>query len=100
QDGKQAAKWVLPWDGNCFVTASAWSEIATGVSAAPAYPFFIVPMARIAEYSPLLEPDFRPTAVDEPQIIFRRDVESEFDPEYFYGRRPKVELLWRLGIPG
>ena len=23
-----------------------------------------------------------------------------FNEDYFYGRRPKVELLWRLGVPG
>jgi hypothetical protein len=29
RDGKGRAKWVLPWDGNCFLTAQAWSEIVT-----------------------------------------------------------------------
>jgi hypothetical protein len=36
----------------------------------------------------------------EPQILFRRDALEEFDEAYPYGRRSKVELLWRLNVPG
>jgi hypothetical protein len=100
RDGKTVAKWVLPWDGNCFVTASAWNEIVGAVCAAPDLPYFIVPMARITDNARLLEADFRPDANEEPQILFRRDATIEFDPGYCYGRRSKVEMLWRLGVPG
>lgn len=100
RDGRSIAKWVLPWDGNCFVTASAWNEIVATVCAAPELPYFVVPMARITDNERLLEADFRPDAGEEPQILFRRDTTIEFDPEYFYGRRPKVEILWRLGVSG
>jgi hypothetical protein len=100
REGRTLAKWVLPWDGNCFVTASAWQEIREAVRAAPELPYFIVPMARVTDNSELLDGDTRPPACDEPQILFRRDVALEFDPEYPYGRRPKVNLLWRLGVPG
>src|SRR5690606_37986335 len=34
-DGRKRAKWVLPWDGNCYVTAEAWEQITRGVIAAP-----------------------------------------------------------------
>lgn len=100
REGRSAAKWVLPWDGNCFLTTSAWNEIVTAVRAAPELPFFIVPMARVTENRRLLDADFRPAAAEEPQVIFRCDTTLEFDPDYCYGRRPKVELLWRLGVPG
>ncbi|HEX7034352.1 MAG TPA: alginate lyase family protein [Pseudomonadales bacterium] len=100
RDGKQRAKWVLPWDGNCFVTASAWSEITAAVRAAPALQYFVVPMARVTDNAQLLRNDTRLDANEEPQIIFRKDAALEFDPRYYYGHRPKVELLWRLGVPG
>lgn len=100
KDGRGRAKWVLPWDGNCFVTEAAWDEIREGVLAQRELPFFIVPMARITNNDRLLEPGYRPTTEEEPQVIFRRDLDVAFDPAYFYGRRPKVELFWRMAVPG
>lgn len=100
REGRAIAKWVLPWDGNCFVTASAWSEIRAAVLAMPEQPYFTVPMARITDNTMLFDPDHRPRAAEEPQILFRCDASEEFDTDYPYGRRPKVELLWRLGVPG
>ena len=99
-DGRARAKWVLPWDGNCFVTTRAWDSIRAGVTTAPEYPYHVVPMARVIDNHQLLNPDFQPEANEEPQILFRRDAAQCFDPDYFYGRRPKVELFWRLGITG
>jgi hypothetical protein len=99
-EGRMLAQWVLPWDGNCFVTERAWREILEGTSSHCAYPYHIVPMARILDNTSLLRPGFRPNAEEEPQIIFRSDARESFDPDFFYGRRPKVELLWRLGVPG
>jgi hypothetical protein len=100
RDGKTRAKWVLPWDGNCFVTAAAWEEIAAQVGAAPYLKYFTVPMSRTLDNADLLDPSYRPEADGEPQIIFRRDSGEEFDEDRFYGRRPKVEMFYRLGIPG
>jgi len=98
--GRGVAKWVLPWDGNCFLTQTAWDEIRAAVLAQPYFRYFVVPMARTVANGHLLEPGYRPQEFDEPQILFRRDAPEEFDPRYVYGRRPKVELLWRLGVPG
>lgn len=100
REGRVLAKWVLPWDGNCFVTGSGWRELTAAVREHPEIPYYIVPMARIVDNARLLDPAYRPAAAEEPQIVFRRDAGLEFDPDYFYGRRPKVELFWRLGIPG
>ena len=99
-EGKRIAKWVLPWDGNCFLTPSAWDEIVSAVLAEPELPYFVVPMARIAENARLLTTDWQPEASEEPQIIFRYDTTIEYDTEYWYGRRPKVEMFWKLGVPG
>lgn len=100
RDGRNNAKWVLPWDGNCFVTESGWEEVLAAVREEPQLPYFIVPMARVTDGSRLLEANFRPPASEEPQIVFRRDSLLEFNPDYYYGHRPKVELLWRLGVSG
>ncbi len=100
RDGRERAKWVLPWDGNCFFTPEAWAEIAKGIEERPYYKYVVVPMARIMDNKDLLKKDFRPDALEEPQLIFRCDAEEEFNEEFFYGRRPKVEIFWRLGIPG
>ncbi len=99
-DGKSRAKWILPWDGNCFLTVSAWREITEAVRSRPWFPYFVVPMARVNEQSSLVDPRFRPPADQEPQLLFRADSVEAFDERFYYGRRPKVEILWRLGVPG
>jgi hypothetical protein len=99
-DGRARGKWALPWDGNCFVTASAWGEIREAVSAAPWLKYFAVPMHRVLDNAALLADDFAPDPVEEPQLIFRRDAAERFNDAFPYGRRPKVEMFWRLGIPG
>jgi hypothetical protein len=99
-EGRTLAKWVLPWDGNCFITEKAWQEISKSVCAKPYIPYFVVPMARVTDNQLLLDKQFMPEAVEEPQILFRRDADLCFNRDFFYGRRPKVELFWRLGIPG
>ncbi|MCX2840249.1 alginate lyase family protein [Microbulbifer thermotolerans] len=100
REGKNLAEWVLPWDGNCFITDLAWEEIRNGVESKPHIPYHFVPMARMTNNKDLLKSNFAPDATEEPQIIFKANSLEEFNPEYFYGRRPKVELFWRLGFPG
>lgn len=100
REGKSQAKWILPWDGNCFVTRKAWKEICAGVAASPYLKYFVVPMTRVVDNALLLTEEFTPNPVEEPQLIFRMDSREEFYEEFCYGRRPKVELFWRLGIPG
>lgn len=100
KDGKKYAKWILPWDGNCFITPSAWKEIKTAVTIAPYLKYFVVPMARVTNNENLLSDNFNPNPVEEPQLIFRKDTSEYFNEDYCYGRRPKIELFWRLGIPG
>lgn len=99
-DGRPHAKWVLPFDGNCFFTASAWDRFVADVTARPWLKYFAVPMARLLDNQHLLDPAFAPPAREEPQLVFRRDAIESFNPAFPYGRRPKVELFWRLGIPG
>lgn len=100
RDGRNRAKWVLPWDGNCFVPASAWRAIRLGVKERPFLKYFVVPMQRMLDNAELLREDFQPYPVEEPQLIFRSDAAESFNESFCYGRRPKVELFWRLGITG
>jgi len=99
RDGRQRAKWVMPWDGSCFLTPSAWQQIQRQVSEHPQYKYVLVPMARVLDNSVLLSDGEITEANEEPQIIFRRDALECFNESWPYGRRPKVELLWRLGVP-
>ena len=94
------AKWLMPWDGNCYLTREAFAAIRKAVAAKPHFRYVIVPMARIVDNSLLLDGDFKPKALEEPQIVFRSDTAELFDEAYGYGRRPKIEMLWRLGVPG
>ena len=98
-EGRSLATWILPWDGNCFLTTTAWKLILNAVRAQPYLKYFTVPMARITDNAILLQEGFAPPAEEEPQILFRRDSLQKFDERYPYGRRPKVELLCRLGVP-
>jgi hypothetical protein len=91
---------VLPWDGNCFVTPQAWDDLLAAVAERPYVKYFTVPMARILDNQILLRPNPVVTASEEPQLVFRRDAGEEFNPDARYGRRPKVELFYRLRIPG
>ena len=97
---RELAKWALPWDGNCFVREDAWRDLRHVVSERPHLPYFVVPMQRIEDNAQLLRADRPGLPVEEPQLVFRRDANERFDERFPYGRRPKVELLWRLGIPG
>lgn len=100
REGKKRARWVLPFDGNCFISAGAWNEIRTSVLANTSKPYHIVPMARVTDNALLLDDSYRPEAIEEPQVLFRNDSNEEFDEAFCYGRRPKVEMFWRLGYSG
>ncbi len=99
-DGRSRAKWILPFDGNCFFTPNAWDELRISVTSKPWYKYFIVPMARIQNNDLLLGADFSPPADEEPQLLFRSDAMECFNESFPYGRFPKIEMFWRLGIPG
>lgn len=99
-EGRSAAKWIMPWDGNCFLSEAAYAEIREAVRVHPEVPYLLVRMVRLSQNPQALDASVSSEAVDEPQIVFRRDAATEFDEAFPYGRRPKVELLWRLGVPG
>jgi hypothetical protein len=100
EDGRSVAKWILPWDGNCFLSKQAYEEIREAVGTQPEVPYFLVRMVRLDDNKQALDSDVASRAVEEPQVVFRRDAAMRFDAAFPYGQRPKAELLWRLGVPG
>jgi hypothetical protein len=99
-DGRGRAKWVMPFDGNCFFTRAAFESLRSAVTDAPWHPYFVVPMARMTSNEDVFVSGFHPDPTEEPQLMFRTDATEIFDECFPYGSRPKVELLWRLGVPG
>ncbi|WP_457807658.1 alginate lyase family protein [Kushneria sp. EE4] len=98
--GRKEYKWVLPWDGNCFLTPSAWEQVKREIQEQSYFKYFAVPMARVLDNDALLNEDEKLDPAEEPQLVFRRDAQERFNEAYSYGRRPKVEMFWRLGMPG
>ncbi|KAG0792239.1 hypothetical protein G6F63_004483 [Rhizopus arrhizus] len=101
QHGKsiENAQWILPFDGNCYLSYNGFKEITEQLEKhGKDTKYFIVPMTRLLNNSILLNNlDQRPKAPEEPQIIFRYDAKEEYNLNMRYGRRSKLELLWRLG---
>lgn len=63
--------------------------------------YVYVPMARVTSNEELLSQSFQvPRATEEPQLIFHRTATARFNESLPYGCGPKVDLLFRLGIPG
>jgi hypothetical protein len=100
EHGRARAKWVLPWDGNCFLTPTAWDKIRSGIEAKAHLPYHVVNMARLGDNASALDEQLVPDAREEPQLVFHRLSSDRFDEALPYGRRPKVELLTRLGVTG
>ena len=100
EEGRYLAEWVMPWDGNCFLTQFAWDSILRDMESLHDEKYLIVPMTRVHNNLDLLDPEFVPNPVEEPQIAFRRDAQEKFDENKRYGFNPKVDLLRRLRVPG
>ncbi|ORZ08884.1 hypothetical protein BCR42DRAFT_424205 [Absidia repens] len=93
------AKWIMPFDGNCFLSYNGFREIKAQLDQHGSNTkYFTVPMTRLLNNSVLLNDlDERPKAPEEPQIIFRHDATEQYNLNMRYGRRSKLELLWTLG---
>ena len=102
--------WVLPFDGNSFFTIPRWEKLRAGLrtAALQGSTYLTLPLVRTVSVSP---GDVGATSGDlwrlpdvaepgEPQVAFQRKSVLRFNPTIPYGHRPKVELLWRLGVPG
>lgn len=99
-DGRTRARWILPWDGNCFLNPHAWHHLREAVAEYPGARYVVVPMQRLQNNTDALAIDHPREAEEEPQIAFHRNAREQFDEAHPYGRWPKAELLCRLGVPG
>jgi hypothetical protein len=121
------ARWILPLDGASFLTPAAMNAIVSTLSikgeGATASRYVVMPMERLLtnedvmlNNSITLVPQHHhdhdpstadaelaetvkgaPPSLEEPQIGFRYDATESYEPSMRYGRRSKLELLWRLG---
>jgi len=99
-EGRRQAHWVAAWDGNCFVTTSAWEAIREDLHSFPHIPIRVVPMERLGDSEPMVNHSAPSAPYEEPQLIFRHDCDEQFNEDFVYGARPKIEMFWRLGLPG
>ena len=98
-DGKEKAKWVMPWDGNCFLSDSQFKELQTSFNSNKHYKYVITPLERILENN-IDKNSISTNAVEEPQVSFHYTAKEVFNENLMYGHQPKVELFKRLGYPG
>jgi hypothetical protein len=102
------AHWVMPFDGNCFLSLNGFQEIRSQLERhGHNTKYFVVPMTRLLNNSILLDGmDEKPKTPEEPQLIFRYDSEEEYNPNMRYGRRSKVRnnsnrnMLYDFSVTG
>ena len=94
--------WILPWDGNCFITKKGYEQIYSSLQThnLTASKYAWTPMARAQENEEVLDDDYAPITIEEPQLIFHRTAIGRFHDRLRYGRRNKIEMIQRLNIPG
>jgi len=101
---------VMPFDGNCFFTLEGWYYTRNDIANNFLSPYFMVPMARCKSYDDLTAPPMTKELYTigrmkrhdetEPQVAFGRDHDVRFNTSFKYSEASKVELLWKLAIPG
>ena len=109
----QGADVVCPMDGGMFFRDDGWSRLEIVCKENPKDGFFSLATWRVSEYRDAIDMTSRPilfstykfgdtSAVGptEFQLIFTRHADCFFDDDLVYGNEDKVELLYRLGIPG
>ncbi|MET0659297.1 MAG: alginate lyase family protein, partial [Steroidobacteraceae bacterium] len=98
--GRTIARWTLPWDAACFITNDAWAQIRSLAASDATALHIVVPLARIRDNTPLLNPGAVSASLTEPQLGFRNDSAARFDERLRYGNLNKAALLRGLGVPG
>lgn len=99
-NGKNKAKWIMPWDGNTFLTEKSFNKILKKIKNNKWCKYVIVPMIRLSSNNQIVYKNHFLKATEEPQVVFRCDTTEIFNNDLPYGRRPKIELLQRLDVPG
>ena len=92
--------WILPWDGNCFVPPKAFKKLSKQLAMENGKYSLTNTHRVVGDNSQILDPKYELEPSEEPMISFRNDALGRFHPMLWYGRRDKVELLWRMKVPG
>lgn len=101
QHGRSRFDWVMPWDGNCFLSDDGFNKLLLAMSDEKAqYKYIATPMQRAVESDVVDRFSVATNAVDEPQLSFRKDAKETFNEDRVYGNQSKVELFKRLGYKG
>lgn len=99
QDGKARADWIFPLDGNTCFTLEGWFATVERLNGAKDLNrYFAIPMYRLLsneQYRSFNPVDF---PQHEPQMVFGRDTQEQFHPDFSYGKNSKIEMLKRVGI--
>ena len=102
RDGlRRGWSWTLPFDGNCIFDTTTWRQFLSDLDDAKANEkaYVAIPLMRTL-LNPANNTLVRNGAPGEHQVAFNKHAKLQFDPTQPYGHRPKVNLLWRLGVPG
>ena len=97
--GKKQHQWVMPWDGNCFLSDQSFHELMKTFSTTDAK-YVLTPMERVTDNSMINCNSKIINGIEEPQISFRQDAREYFNEEMVYGSQSKVELFKRLDYKG
>lgn len=97
--GKKQHRWVMPWDGNCFLSDQSFHQLMKTFSTTDAK-YVLTPMERVTDNSTINCNSKIINGIEEPQISFRQDAKEYFNEEMVYGSQSKVELFKRLDYKG
>lgn len=109
-------KWILPWDGNSFLTRDMWDLIIakiekdTSFGVEPQQLHYLVPLRRLHTENEMMLRSQQGTEVIslegtdgglmskrmEPQIILSNQSKLKFDENLGYGQNNKIELINRI----
>lgn len=97
--GRKHYQWVMPWDGNCFLSDQCFRELMNTFNKTDSK-YVLTPMERVTDNSTINRNSKIINGIEEPQISFRHDAIECFNKEMVYGSQSKVELFKRLGYKG
>lgn len=88
REGKGAARWTLPLDGNSILADEAFARLCEEVRSAPLARHVILPFKRLERNDAFLQTRAVGQSREEPQIVFHCRSQLEFDERFPY--RPDV----------